>query len=391
MLIQYLLNRAVPDSTGPLDPAARSAVGRLEAWVSIALNSALAGIKGALGLSIGSLALLADAVHTLSDIATSLVVLFGFKIAGKPADREHPFGHGRAEYVATLIIAVMLGVVGFEFAKSAVGRLMEPVSISAGWGSLGIIALTIYLKLWMGKFSLVLGEQIGSSTLKADAWHHRSDAYSSMLVLVAVAGSANGYPALDGMGGIAIGLYMIYTGYRLAREAIDPLLGEPPSPELVAQIRELCRAQDHVYDAHDITVHNYGHHQFLGLHVEVEDRLNIQDAHDVAEEVAVLLREELGAYATVHIDPVDPDGEMVQQVSRRLEELRGESEEFTGFHDLRVVMTPRHRTILVDIDVHPQAGSNRRKATRKWLTQELAASFPDYEVNLTLSPLHAYH
>ena len=390
MIAEPLFRRYLPDPRGPIDPAVRARVGRLEAWVSIVVNTALAAIKGALGLAIGSLALLADAVHTISDIATSGVVLFGFKIAGKPADREHPFGHGRAEYVATLIIAVMLGVVGFEFIKSAVGRLLAPVPISAGWGVLAAILGTVLVKLWMGQFALLLGLRIESSTLKADAWHHRSDAFSSVLVLAAVAGSANGYPALDGLGGVLVGLYMIVTGYRLAREVIDPLLGAPPPAALVQQIRAICRDQPHVYDAHDITVHNYGHYLFLGLHVEVDNQLSAQDAHDIAENVSGQLRTQLGAYATVHIDPLDRDSEAVQQVSQRLVELQEESDIFTGFHDLRVVNTPQHRAILVDVEVHPRAGSGKRLATQKWLAKELANAFPGSEVDVQVSPLHSY-
>ena len=390
MIGEPLFRRFLPDSSGPIDPAVRAGVGRLEAWVSIVVNTALAALKGVLGLAIGSLALLADAVHTISDIATSAVVLFGFKIASKPADREHPFGHGRAEYVATLIIAVILGVVGFEFIKSAVGRLMAPVPISAGWGVLAAILATVLVKLWMGQFALLLGQRIESSTLKADAWHHRSDAFSSVLVLVAVAGSANGYLILDGLGGLLVGLYMIVTGYRLAREVIDPLLGAPPPAALVQQIRALCRDQPRVFDAHDITVHNYGHHLFLGLHVEVDQQLSAQDAHDIAESVTAQLRTQLGAYATVHIDPVDRESAAVQEVSQRLKELQQDSDIFTGFHDLRVVNTPQHRAILVDVEIHPRAGSGKRQAIRQWLAEELASTFPGREVDVQVSPLHSY-
>jgi len=390
VLTEQILKSTVPGYQDTRDPAVRTRIGQLEAWVSILLNGVLTAVKLALGLAINSLALIADGVHTLSDVATSVVVMFGFKIAGKPADKEHPFGHGRAEYVATLIIAVMLGVVGFEFIKSAVGRLIAPVPVTAGWGVLAAIFLTLLAKVWLGQFSMDLGRRIASPTLMADAWHHRSDAISSVLVLVAVWGSSLGYPALDGVGGILVGAYLIWSGFAIAKEVIDPLLGEPPSRELIGQVRELCRQKEHVLDAHDITVHIYGQHKFMALHVEVSDRLSAQESHDVAEDVADFLRQELGAYATVHIDPIDLESEVVHQVASLLNDLVPQSSIFVGFHDLRVVDTPERQVILFDMVVSPDASEARQQAARRLVQRELLETFPDAQINITIPPPHTY-
>ncbi len=389
MLTEFILKKTVPGYRDGSKLPVRTRIGQLEAWVSMVVNSLLAVVKLALGLAIHSLALMADAIHTFSDVATSAVVLFGFKISGKPADKEHPFGHGRAEYVATLIIALMLGVVGFEFIKSAGGRLLNPVLLTAGWGVLAAICLTIVIKLWLGKFSMDLGRRIQSSTLKADAWHHRSDAYSSILVLAAVWGSAR-YPALDGAGGVLVGIYLIYSGFAIARQVIDPLMGEPPSPELVQRIRELCRTREQVYDAHDITVHNYGHDQFIALHAEVSSQLSAQEAHDVAEDLSLLLRNQLGAYATVHVDPIEKDSAAVHEVSELLDRLLPQSDIFVGFHDLRVVSTPQHEAILFDMDVSPAAGEGKRQSAWRWLKNQVIAVYPDADVQIYISPLHTY-
>ncbi len=389
-LSDLILKAAVPGYQDTADPRVRTRIGQLEAWVSILVNAVLTAVKLALGLAINSLALIADGVHTLSDVVTSIVVLFGFRVSGKPPDRKHPFGHGRVEYVTTLIIAVMLAVVGYEFIKSAIGRLIEPVPIAVGWGVLGAIFLTLLVKFWLGHFSMLLGLRIDSSTLKADAWHHRSDAISSLLVLAALGGSALGYPALDGVGGVLVGAYLIWSGFAIAKGVIDPLLGEPPSPELVGRIRELCRRQEQVIDAHDITVHDYGHHRFMALHVEVSDRLSAQESHDVAEEIQDLLRQELGAYATVHIDPIDLESEVVHQVSGLLDDLIPRSDVFTGYHDLRVVNMPEHEVILFDMVISPDAGAGKRQATRRWVQRELLKSFPTARINIHISPPHAY-
>jgi cation diffusion facilitator family transporter len=390
LLTNFILKITIANYEDATNPRVRTRIGQLEAWVSIVLNGILSAVKLTLGLAINSLSLIADGVHTLSDMVSSCVVLLGFRIAGKPADKEHPFGHGRAEYVATLIIAIMLGVVGFEFIKSAVGRLMEPVAVPAGLGILITIVLTIVAKAWLGQFSLDLGRRIESPTLKADAWHHRSDAISSVLVLAAVGGSALGYPALDGVGGILVGAYLIWSGLAIAREVIDPLMGAPPSPELIKRIRELCRTREHAVDAHDITVHNYGHHMFMTMHVEVSDQLSTGEAHDIAEDVADLMLQELGAYATVHIDPIDTDSELVQKVAHLLNDLLQRSDIFNGFHDLRIVNTPEHSVILFEMTVAPEASESEQQATRRWVQKEIRKAYPEADIDIMVSPLHTY-
>jgi cation diffusion facilitator family transporter len=390
LLSKLILRIFVPGYETNANPVIRTRIGQLEAWVSIVINAVLTAVKLALGIAINSLSLIADGVHTLSDVATSAVVLVGFRVAGKPADKEHPFGHGRVEYVATLIIAVMLGVVGFEFIKSAVGRLLSPVELDVSWGVLLAIGLTIVVKVWLGQFSSYLGRLIDSSALKADAWHHTSDAISSVLVLIAVGGSSLGYPALDGIGGVLVGVYLIWSGIEIAKDVIDPLLGAPPSAELIHQVRDLCRAQENVVDAHDITIHNYGHHKFMALHIEVSDRLSAHETHDIAEEIAKLMRQKLGAYATVHIDPIDTEGNLVQEISKQLNQLIEQSESILGFHDLRIVNTPDHLVILVEMTLSPDLTKNKQSMTKRSIQKELLKSYPQAEVDISISPLHTY-
>ena len=391
MLTNLLVKQFGPALNNTDKLAARSTIGRLEAWVSIVVNSVLATVKLALGLAANSLALIADAIHTASDVATSIVVIFGFTISGKPADKEHPFGHGRAEYVATLVIAIMLGVIGFEFVKSAGLRFLSPEPVNASWTVLIAISATILIKYWLGGFARQLGQMIESSTLEADAKHHISDALSSIVVLAAVAGSTAGYPSLDSIAGILIGLYLIWSGFDIAREVVNPLMGEPPTPELVLKIRELCRNQANIFDAHDIVVHNYGHHTFIGLHAEVSVSLSVQEAHDIAEGLGEYLQESIGAYTTVHIDPIDPDSEIVKQVSEFLDKLLESSESIEDYHDLRVVETPQHISILLDVSTNRDLNRTARKEVASWLSQELLKGFPGSTIEIQMAPLHSYY
>jgi len=210
------------------------------------------------------------------------------------------------------------------------------------------------------------------------------------LVLIAVWGSSRGYPALDGIGGMLVGGYLIWSGFSIAKEVINPLIGEPPSRELVTKIRKLCRDRENINNANDITVHKYGHHQFIGLHAEVSSALSVQVAHDIAEELAEYLQEELGAYTTVHIDPIDRDNPLVHQVGDRLNELIKTSENFRGFQDLRVVETPQHKVILFEMEVAPDADLKQQTATITWLTKALMERFPNSEIDIQISPLHTY-
>jgi len=389
-LTDTIIKATVPDAKVLADPGTRTRIGQLEAWVSILINTILTAIKVALGIAVNSLALIGDGVHSFSDVVTSGVVLFGFRIAGKPADKEHPFGHGRAEYIATLVIAIMLGVVGFEFIRSAIARLLEPVPITANWIVLLVVFLTLLMKLWLGQFSMALGLHIESSTLKADAWHHRSDAISSVLVLLALAGSSLGYPALDGVGGVLMGGFLIWTGFAIARSVIDPLLGGPPSSELIKRIQNLCRKQENVVGIHDITVHDYGHHRYLTLHVEVSDQLAAQESHEIAEQIQDLLRQELGAYAIVHIDPIDQDGEVVLRVKALLDDLISSSQILIGYHDLRVVNQPERRAILLDAMVSSETSISKQQTAQRWLHRELLKAFPDTRIAIQIAPPHVY-
>ncbi|MCK4578599.1 MAG: cation transporter [Candidatus Marinimicrobia bacterium] len=390
MLTNLILKKFVPESDSGPKLVVRAKIGRLEAWWSITVNAFLAALKLAMGLSISSLSLIADAVHTISDVASSIVVLFGFRISVKPADKEHPFGHGRAEYIATLIIAIMLGVIGFEFIKSSTARLITPVSITAGPVIMIALAMTVIVKYWLGEFSLTLGRIIDSTTLKAEAWHHRSDALSSIIVLLAVWGSTSGYPVLDGVGGILVGFYLIGSGLVLAKEVIDPLMGAPPTAELVNQIRELSRRHEKVFDAHDISIHNYGHHKFIGLHAEVSCKLSVQEAHDIAETVSEDLQEQLGAYTTVHIDPIDEDNPEISRIKDRLMELMSSEPLFAGFQDLRLVATPQHKVIIFEVIAPQETSKKEQDRLRAWLVTELSGYFPGSQINIQVAPLHVY-
>ena len=284
-------------------PAERRRIGIIESWVSLLGNTILTLLKLFFGIMTSSLALIADAVHSASDIFSSLVVLIGFIMAGKKADSEHPHGHGRTEYLAGLIIGVMLVGAGGSFIYSASSRLSENIIASPSIASMIMIIVVIILKELMYHFSIHLGQMIDSDALKGDAWHHRSDSLSSGLVLVALAGGYFGFHALDTLFGIAIAFFLIYTGLKIMHRSYNKLLGAAPNSELKQGIVNCAMEIKGVMDAHRLEVHDYGSWKVITIHVVVSGYLSLDEAHEIAQTVEDHVSSKYHCNAIVHLDP----------------------------------------------------------------------------------------
>jgi len=247
----FITNKYIPKSKKSAMKY-RTRIGKFQGWISVTVNGLMFLLKIAIGLVIGSVSVIADAVHTLSDVISSGVVIWGFNEAEKPADKEHPYGHGRAEYVATLVIAVLLIVAGIEFIESSIDRILHPILIDPAWWMIIAMISTIFIKMIIAHYAEYLSTRIASGTLHADAWHHRTDAISSLLVAVAMISGKFGYSQVDGWAGLGVALFIILAGFGIARSAVDDLIGKPPTVEEIEDIRQLARAVDGVIDVHDI-------------------------------------------------------------------------------------------------------------------------------------------
>ncbi len=287
------------------NPCERSRIGRIGSWVGLVGNIFLTLLKLIFGLLTNSLALIADAFHSASDIFSSLVVLIGFLMAGKKADSEHPHGHGRTEYLAGLGIGLMLFGGGGAFIYSAYNRLAGEVVASPSRAAIIAVIAAIILKEFMYYFSVRLGRLIDSDTLEGDAWHHRSDSLSSGLVLVALLGSYFGLYALDAYLGIAIALYIVYTGIKILRNSSSRLLGKAPADELHEEVINCAREVEGVVDAHRLEMHDYGSWKVITIHVEVNGFLSLEEAHEIAQEVEDHVCSRFHCKTIVHLDPVE--------------------------------------------------------------------------------------
>jgi len=374
----FLVKHTTSQQLEPGTTAYRGQIGMLEGWVSILGNLVLFVIKLLFGWMINSIALIADAFHTLSDVATSVVVIFGFKVAQKPADKEHPFGHGRAETIATLTIAILMAVVGIEFLKGAFERLFfshTDIDVTRlDWLFIGIITLTAVGKAWMAYFAYQLGELIDSDTLRGDAMHHKSDVYTTLLVIVALIGSYYRIPYMDGIMGLGVAGMILYAAYEIAREAIDDLLGKPATQEHIQQISKLATSVPGARQVHDVVVHNYGEQSFISLHVEIDESVSPGVAHNIVDNVEHKLARELHAQVVTHTDPVALSGDCVQQVRHTLEQALAEFDDEFQIQDLRIVGEDPVESILFELPV--PADCSRKTVLENILRQALAEVFP---------------
>ncbi|HON86891.1 MAG TPA: cation diffusion facilitator family transporter [Bacillota bacterium] len=306
LLTAYLVKRFTnqPDPTARAEePQIRAEYAYLEAIVSIIGNLALAVIKIVFGLATNSISLLADAIHTASDVVTSLVVLVGFRISEMPADEQHPFGHGRVEFLSTLAVAGLLTYAGIRFGISSYSRFVDKVPVKGSIAVATVMLAGALFKEWMTRFALYLGEKADADALIADAWHHRTDAIASSLVAVAMVVSMYGYHWVDAVLGIAVSALIVYTGIELAVSSCSKLIGEGPSKELESKIADVIQGYPQVKGFHDVMVHDYGDRKSVSLHILMDDDLSLVESHDLATKVENALKNAIRGDVVVHFEP----------------------------------------------------------------------------------------
>ncbi len=348
----------------------RKNIGLLGGWASILVNFFLFLLKGALGFLAGSVALIADAFHTLSDIATSLIVLISFYISEKPSDSEHPFGHGRAEFISAIVMATLLAVTAFELFKYSVERILNPVAFVAPWWIIGVVLGTILVKEGLAFFTMNLSRKIHSDTLKADSWHHHLDAASSLLVVIAFLFSHFQFPYLDGIVGAIIAVIILISAYGIAKSPIDNLLGKSPNIDLLNRIEKIVLSFPEVKGVHDIIIHTYGENTIISLHIEVDENLSLNQAHSISEKVDQELRRLLNAHITVHVDPVMERTPLYREIEDKVWSFCRNTPGCDSFHDLRVYKNGKKIKILLDL----VESSDAQKGTE----ERLIRSFKNY-------------
>jgi cation diffusion facilitator family transporter len=300
----YLITRTLKDVSPESSikaPEQRQKIAYLEAFVSIIINIILAVIKAIFGLMLNSISLIADAVHTASDVLTSVVVILGFKLSAAPPDEKHPHGHGRIEFIASLIISLMLIGVGIKFGINSYHRYLENTPVKGSYLVVAVMIAAALIKEWMSRLSIDMGNRISSSALIADAWHHRTDAIASLLVALAILASQFGYYRVDAVLGFAVSALIIWTGIEIFNDSTSKLIGESDDTQ-IEKINNLALGVFGVKSCHDIAVHDYGANKVVSLHIEVQGTMMLYQAHEIAQQVEETINREMYALTTVHLD-----------------------------------------------------------------------------------------
>jgi cation diffusion facilitator family transporter len=276
----------------------------LEGTISIFVNVVLFAFKYWAGVVSGSIALMADAWHTLSDSISSVVVIVGARLSAKKADADHPFGHGRWELVSSIIIAVFLGVIGFGFITDSISHLMTKEAANFGTLAIVVTVASIVLKELMAQYAFFLGRKSGNSTVKADGWHHRTDALSSLVILIGIL-FKDQFWWIDAVLGILVSMMIFYASYQILMEAVHKILGEVPGEELIEEINTLIRSL-YAYELypHHFHIHNYISSQELTFHIKIDNHLSVEEGHAIATSIEELIHEKLSMRTTIHIEPL---------------------------------------------------------------------------------------
>ena len=371
-MIKFLMKTGLPKDLAPNEPKVRSAAGRLSGIVGIVCNLTLFGAKFLIGTLSGSVSITADAMNNLSDASSSLVTFIGFKLAEKPADEDHPYGHARFEYLSGLAVAVMIILIGFELGKSSVNKILSPTAVAFSVPMVAVLALSIGAKLWLSLFNTRLGKHIDSTAILATAADSRNDCISTGAVLVAAVAEHFTHWHIDGYMGLAVAAFILYSGWNLAKDTISPLLGESASPELQRQIAELVKREDAVLGYHDLMVHDYGPGQRFGsLHVEMDQALDALWCHELIDNLERQCLAELGVHLSIHYDPVVVGDPVVDETRECLCQLLKEQDERLSLHDFRMVKGTGHTNLVFDINM-PHALAGQEKAIQKGLEKALA-------------------
>ena len=387
-MTDWIIRQFVANHENVQENTVRTAYGKVSSCVGILCNLLLFLCKLTVGTLSGSLSITADAVNNLSDASSSIISLLGFKMASKPADDEHPYGHGRYEYLSGLTVALLILVIGVELFRSSIGKILTPLPVDFRWISAAVLAGSILVKFWMAAFNRKVGRLIDSKTLIATAADSRNDVISTTAVLAASLLSHFTSLELDGWMGLAVAVFILYSGFGLVRDTLDPLLGRAPDPRLVAEIRGKILGYPGVLGTHDLMIHDYGPgRQFGSVHVAMAAEQDVLVSHDVIDNIERdFLRD--GLHMIIHFDPIVTQNQAVDDLRSWLSEQVRAIHPALSIHDLRIVPGATHTNIIFDCVV-PHNFPIRYSALKAEIGAAVARQYPNHYCVITIDTDYA--
>lgn len=349
-MTNFLIRLFIKDSGNTADAKVRTAYGNLAGIVGIICNVLLFAGKYLVGTLFGSIAIAADAVNNLSDASSNIVSLIGFKLSSRKPDAEHPYGHGRYEYLAGLVVCVIILAIGISLVKESIEKILHPTEVSFRWLSILVLTVSVCVKLWMCLFNRAIGKKINSDTLMATAADSRNDVISTAVVIVsAFLCRATGFYRIDGIMGLCVAVFILYSGIGLIRETLSPLLGKVPDAQTVEHIKEKVLGFPGVMGMHDLMIHDYGPgNVFATLHIEFPAEMDVIEAHDIMDNIERSFLIEENLVMTIHYDPIVRENEEVTHLKQFLEQTASEFDEKLSVHEVRLVPGRTHMNVVFD-------------------------------------------
>ncbi len=376
-MTKFLIKLFVKNNADVTDPAVRGRYASLAAFTGIVLNLLLFAGKLTAGLLAASVAVVADAFNNMSDAGSAVVTLIGFRLALKPVDKGHPLGHGRLEYIAGFIVDLLIILVGAELFKSSFEKILSPSLPSVSVLTYALLSAAILVKLWLFFFYRKIGKLIDSSAIRASAFDSLSDTAATALVLISALVSKFTGLAIDGWAGILVASFILFTGFKAAKETIDLLLGTPPKPEFIEEIRNFVKGYPEVAGIHDLIVHDYGPgRKFISFHAEVPADSDINYAHDVIDCVERDMNEKFGCIVTIHLDPIEMNDARVKEMKKLAEESAAEIDPAFTIHDFRMTSGGKHVNMIFDLQVPSDSKMPTEEAARR-VAERISEKNPD--------------
>ena len=351
-MTDFLVKKFIKNPDDIENSKVRQSYGSLSSGVGLVCNILLFLIKYIMGTLSGSISIVSDAFNNLSDSGGCIVTFLGYKMASKPADKDHPFGHGRVEYLTSLILSAIIVIVGFELFKSSAGKIMNPEPVKFSIIVLVSLIISICVKLWMSVFNMKLGKKINSGVMTATAEDSRNDVIATSATVIALISSLFTDFPIDGIMGVIVSLFILKTGFDIIRDTLDELIGKPVQPEIIEKIKNSIISDSDIIDIHDLVIHNYGVTKMIGsCHIEIRSDMSFQEVHEIADRTERRIYSELNIMMTIHTDPVDIDDEQTRKYKAVVKDIVSSMNQGFSIHDFRMVSCENHKNLIFDITV----------------------------------------
>ena len=384
-MTEFLVRHFVKDYKEVKKVSVRTAYGVLASIVGIFCNVFLFGVKFIIGILTGSVSVTADAFNNLSDAGSSVISFIGVKIASKPADQSHPFGHGRMEYIAALVVAFLILQVGFTFLKDSFGKILHPAELEFQIVSVLILVLSIGVKLWLGLFNRKLGEKIDSKVMKAVFADSMGDVVTTSATILSLIVFGFTQINIDGFIGVGVALVVMWAGIGIAKDTLEPLIGEAIDPEVYGKIKKFVESYDGIEGTHDLIVHNYGPGRSMAsIHAEVPNDVDIEQSHEIIDRIERDAAKKMDIFLVIHMDPVEMKDERVLILREKTEELLKEVDPACSIHDFRMVHGEEQTNLIFDMVIPIEYDEDRRNRIPLELMEKLQKLDPRYQCVITV-------